>query len=169
MSAAQNDQTQLTQLERRTKTLSISLFLVSLMVVALAVVYSFPDLFEKEEMLVYNEEVLGLKQQIEELNAENQELRKIEEFYLAKRLLENDTIYSVQTGMIQMDSTIFISQGLSNGMFIEARPYLKYSIGLYETYEEANALRRGLVKLGFTDAFIASYKGTTRLQIHRPQ
>ncbi len=169
MSAAQNDQTQLTQLERRTKTLSISLFLVSLMVVALAVVYSFPDLFEKEEMLVYNEEVLGLKQQIEELNAENQELRKIEEFYLAKRLLENDTIYSVQTGMIQMDSTSFISQGLSNGMFIEARPYLKYSIGLYETYEEANALRRGLVKLGFTDAFIASYKGTTRLQIHRPQ
>jgi cell division protein FtsL len=169
MSAAQNDQTQLTQLERRTKTLSISLFLVSLMVVALAVVYSFPDLFEKEEMLVYNEEVLGLKQQIEELNAENQELRKIEEFYLAKRLLENDTIYSVQTGMIPMDSTSFISQGLSNGMFIEAIPYLKYSIGLYETYEEANALRRGLVKLGFTDAFIASYKGTTRLQIHRPQ
>jgi cell division protein FtsL len=169
MSAAQNDQTQLTQLERRTKTLSISLFLVSLMVVALAVVYSFPDLFEKEEMLVSNEEVLGLKQQIEELNAENQELRKIEEFYLAKRLLENDTIYSVQTGMIPMDSTSFISQGLSNGMFIEARPYLKYSIGLYETYEEANALRRGLVKLGFTDAFIASYKGTTRLQIHRPQ
>jgi cell division protein FtsL len=169
MSAAQNDQTQLTQLERRTKTLSISLFLVSLMVVALAVVYSFPDLFEKEEMLVYNEEVLGLKQQIEELNAENQELRKIEEFYLAKRLLDNDTIYSVQTGMIPMDSTSFISQGLSNGMFIEARPYLKYSIGLYETYEEANALRRGLVKLGFTDAFIASYKGTTRLQIHRPQ
>ena len=169
MSAAQNDQTQLTQLERRTKTLSISLFLVSLMVVALAVVYSFPDLFEKEELLASNEEVLGLKQQIEELNSENQELRKIEEFYLAKRLLENDTIYSVQTGMIQMDSTIFISQGLSNGMFIEARPYLKYSIGLYETYEEANALRRGLVKLGFTDAFIASYKGTTRLQIHRPQ
>ena len=125
MNAAQNDQTQLTQLKRRTKTLSISLFLVSLMVVALAVVYSFPDLFEKEEMLVSNEEVLGLKQQIEELNAENQELRKIEEFYLAKRLLENDTIYSVQTGMIPMDSTSFISQGLSNGMFIEARPYLK--------------------------------------------
>ena len=169
MKAALKDQTQLTQLERRTKTLSISLFLVSLMVVALAVVYSFPDLFEKEEALVSNDEVLGLKQQIEELNAENQELRKIEEFYLAKRLLENDTIYSVQTGMIPMDSTSFISQGLSNGMFIEARPYLKYSIGLYETYEEANALRRGLVKLGFTDAFIASYKGTTRLQIHRPQ
>lgn len=169
MKAAPNDQTQLTQLERRTKTLSISLFLVSLMVVALAVVYSFPDLFEKEKALVSNDEVLGLKQQIEELNAENQELRKIEEFYLAKRLLENDTIYSVQTGMIPMDSTSFISQGLSNGMFIEARPYLKYSIGLYETYEEANALRRGLVKLGFTDAFIASYKGTTRLQIHRPQ
>ena len=169
MKAAPNDQTQLTQLERRTKTLSISLFLVSLMVVALAVVYSFPDLFEKEEALVSNDEVLGLKQQIEELNAENQELRKIEEFYLAKRLLENDTIYSVQTGMLSMDSTSFISQGLSNGMLIEARPYLKYSIGLYETYEEANALRRGLVKLGFTDAFIASYKGTTRLQIHRPQ
>ena len=169
MNSAPNDQTQLTQLERRTKTLSISLFLVSLMVVALAVLYSFPDLFEKEEALVSNEEVLGLKQQIEELNAENQELRKIEEFYLAKRLLENDTIYSVQTGMIPMDSTSFISQGLSNGMFIEARPYLKYSIGLYETYEEANALRRDLVKLGFTDAFIASYKGTTRLQIHRPQ
>lgn len=169
MKAAPNDQTQFTQLERRTKTLSISLFLVSLMVVALAVVYSFPDLFEKEETLVSDEEVLGLKQQIEELNAENQELRKIEEFYLAKRLLENDTVYSVQTGMIPMDSTSFISQGLSNGMFIEARPYMKYSIGLYETYEEANALRRGLVKLGFTDAFIASYKGTTRLQIHRPQ
>lgn len=169
MNAAPNDKTQLTQLERRTKTLSISLFLVSLMVVALAVVYSFPDLFKKEEALVFNEEVLGLKQQIEELNAENQELRIIEEFYLAKRLLENDTIYSVQTGMIPMDSTSFISQGLSNGMFIEARPYMKYSIGLYETYEEANALRRGLVKLGFTDAFIASYKGTTRLQIHRPQ
>jgi hypothetical protein len=46
---------------------------------------------------------------------------------------------------------------------------MKYSIGLYETLEEANALRRGLVKLGFSDAFVASYKGTTRLKIHRAE
>lgn len=156
------------KLERQTRVLSISLVFVSLLIIVLALLYSFPDLFKPNEQTAAGPN-LALAQEIDLLKTENQELRAVQEFYLARRLLDNDTIYSVQTGMLPIETTGLLSSGLSNALIIEARPYLKFSIGLYETYEEANALRRGLVKLGFTDAFVASYKGTTRLKIHRAQ
>lgn len=148
----------------------MSLVIVSLFVIVLALLYSFPELFRPElqqvEVVTVNE---SYNDELNALKAENQELKNIQDFYLARRLLESDTIYSVQTGMIPIESAGLLSPGLSNALIIEAKPYLKFSIGLYETFEEANALRRGLVKLGFTDAFVASYKGTTRLKIHRAE
>lgn len=158
------------KLERQTRVLSVSLVIVSLFVIVLALLYSFPELFRPElqqvEVVTVNE---SYNDELNALKAENQELKNIQDFYLARRLLESDTIYSVQTGMIPIESAGLLSPGLSNALIIEAKPYLKFSIGLYETFEEANALRRGLVKLGFTDAFVASYKGTTRLKIHRAE
>jgi uncharacterized membrane protein YiaA len=158
------------KLERQTRVLSVSLVIISLFVIVLALLYSFPELFRPElqqvEVVTVNE---SYNDELNALKAENQELKNIQDFYLARRLLESDTIYSVQTGMIPIESAGLLSPGLSNALIIEAKPYLKFSIGLYETFEEANALRRGLVKLGFTDAFVASYKGTTRLKIHRAE
>ena len=162
------DPPQSSKLERQTRVLSISLLFVSLLVIVLALLYSFPDLFKPHEK-VSAAPNLALTEEIDLLKIENQELRTVQEFYLARKLLDNDTIYSVQTGMLPIETTGLLSQGLSNALIIEARPYLKFSIGLYETYEEANALRRGLVKLGFTDAFVASYKGTARLKIYQAQ
>ncbi len=162
------DQPQSSKLERQTRVLSISLVFVSLLVIVLALLYSFPDLFQPNEKAPA-EPNMALTQEIDLLKIENQELRAVQEFYLARKLLDKDTIYSVQTGMLPMESTGLVSQGLSNALIIEARPYLKFSIGLYETYEEANALRISLVKLGFTDAFVASYMGSTRIKIHRAQ
>ena len=162
------DQSKLSKLERQTRVLSVSLVMVSLLVIVLALFYSFPDLFKAKEPMQVSLS-LELLQKIDSLKLENQELKAVQQFYLARKLVDNDTIYSVQTGMLPIESTGLLSPGLSNALIIEAKPYLKFSIGLYETYEEANALRKGLVKLGFTDAFVASYKGTTRLKIHRAQ
>jgi hypothetical protein len=162
------DRLKLSKLEKQTRVLSISLVMVSLLVIVLALFYSFPDLFKAKEPLQVSPS-LALSQKIDSLKLENQELRAVQQFYMARKLLDNDTIYSVQTGMLPIESTGLLSPGLSNALIIEAKPYLKFSIGLYETFEEANALRKGLVKLGFTDAFVASYKGTTRLKIHRAQ
>jgi hypothetical protein len=162
------EQLKLSKLERQTRVLSVSLVMVSLLVIVLALFYSFPDLFKAKEPMQVSPS-LELSQKIDSLKLENQELKAVQQFYLARKLVDNDTIYSVQTGMLPIESTGLLSPGLSNALIIEAKPYLKFSIGLYETYEEANALRKGLVKLGFTDAFVASYKGTTRLKIHRAQ
>ena len=156
---------QLHSLKRQNNLLSYSLMVLSLLVIAMVFFGSLSEWLVKIPE-VDATEITRLEEKISLLEEENTELKKIQDFYLARNLVTSDTIYSVQTGMLPLEATGLISPGLANGIFVEAHPYMKYSIGLYETLEEANALRRGLVKLGFSDAFVASYKGTTRIKIH---
>ena len=46
--------------------------------------------------------------------------------------------------------------------------YLRYSIGLFSTLKEAQNFRRQLLRLGFDDAFVASYINGERQEIHKP-
>ncbi|PHO01812.1 sporulation protein, partial [Rhodobacteraceae bacterium 4F10] len=42
----------------------------------------------------------------------------------------------------------------------------KYSLGLYTTLDEAKGLQKELIKIGFNDAFVASYINGKRQKIH---
>jgi hypothetical protein len=159
---------QLHSLKRQNNLLSYGLIILSLLVIAMVFFGSLSEWLVKIPE-VDTTEIAQLEERISRLENENIELRNIQDFYLARNLMTSDTIYSVQTGMLPIEATGFISPGLANGIFVETHPYIKYSIGLYETLEEANTLRKALVELGFSDAFIASYQGTTRLKIHRAE
>lgn len=159
---------QLDQLKRQNTILSYLLIALSLIVIGMAFFSSISKWIVQtpQPNTVEND---SLRMALSKLQDENLKLKNIQDFYLARNLITSDTIYSVQTGMLPIESTGLLSAGLSNGLFVEAHPYMKYSIGLYQTFEEANALRKGLVKIGFSDAFVASYKGTTRIKIHKAE
>jgi len=48
---------------------------------------------------------------------------------------------------------------------IKSGGYNKYAVGNFETLKEAKKFRREMVKLGFRNAFIASYKNEKRIKI----
>lgn len=76
------------------------------------------------------------------------------------------TIYSVQIGVFSKSKNPMISSDLTAGIIAPADGYFKYSVGLFTTLKEAKNMRRELVKIGFDDAFVASYINGKRQKIH---
>jgi len=105
------------------------------------------------------------KARVANLKAQNDELSLVKEFYLAKQFLEKEKVYSVQVKSFVDNNVTLASDALTNTLFAKANPYYSYSIGTYETLEEAQELRRMLVAAGIKDAFVASYKEGKRLKI----
>ena len=108
------------------------------------------------------------KSRINSLKARNEELSLVKEFYLAKEFLEKEKIYSVQVKSFVENNATLASESLTNTMFVKTNPFYAYSLGNFETLEEARGFRQQLVKMGFKDAFVASYKDGKRLKIEDP-
>jgi hypothetical protein len=102
---------------------------------------------------------------IDNLKKQNRELSLVNEFYLAKNFLEKETIYSVQIKSFVENNLTLSSQSLNNTLFVKTNPFYSYSLGNFETLEEAQKFRKQLVNMGFDDAFVASYKDGKRLKI----
>ncbi|MDE0535078.1 hypothetical protein [Tenacibaculum sp. L6] len=77
-----------------------------------------------------------------------------------------ETIYSVQIGVLSNNQYPLLSSKVIPSIVANADGYFKYSLGLFLTLEEARELKKELIKLGFEDAFIASYINGERQQIH---
>lgn len=107
----------------------------------------------------------SFKARIDNLKKENEELSLVKEFYLAKNFLEKETIYSVQIKSFVDNNLTLSSKSLNNTLFVKTNPFYSYSLGNFETLEEAQKFRKQLVTLGFEDAFVASYKDGKRLKI----
>ncbi|GMN05422.1 hypothetical protein MTsPCn5_08100 [Croceitalea sp. MTPC5] len=102
---------------------------------------------------------------IDNLKTQNQELSLVKEFYLAKEFLEKEKIYSVQVKSFVENNATLASESLTNTLFVKTNPFYAYSLGNFETLEEAQTFRKQLVQMGFSDAFVASYKDGKRLKI----
>ena len=102
---------------------------------------------------------------IDNLKKQNHELSLVNEFYLARNFLEKETIYSVQIKSFVENNLTLSSQSLNNTLFVKTNPFYSYSLGNFETLEEAQKFRKQLVNMGFDDAFVASYKEGKRLKI----
>lgn len=111
----------------------------------------------------------AIKTRMDNLKQQNQELSLVKEFYLAKQFLEKEKIYSVQVKSFVDNNVTLASEALTNTLFVKTNPYYAYSLGTFETLEEAQSFRKQLVSLGFDDAFVASYQDGKRLKIESPQ
>ncbi|KPM33217.1 Hypothetical protein I595_120 [Croceitalea dokdonensis DOKDO 023] len=105
------------------------------------------------------------RNRIDNLKAQNEELSLVKEFYLAKKFIEKEKIYSVQVKSFVENNATLASESLTNTMFVKTNPFYAYSLGAFETLEEAQSFRKQLVQMGFNDAFVASYKDGKRLRI----
>jgi len=119
-------------------------------------------------LLVSIDSLDAVNTRIDNLKAQNEELSLVKEFYLAKQFLEKETVYSVQVLSFVDNNLTLASDALTNTLFAKANPYYSYSLGTFETLEEAQDFRKQLVKIGFDDAFVASYKDGQRLKIESP-
>ena len=119
-------------------------------------------------LLVSIDSLEAHKARIDNLRQQNEELSLVKEFYLAKNFLEKEKIYSVQIKSFVDNNVTLASEALTNTLFVKTNPFYSYSLGNFETLQEAQKFRRQLVDLGFNDAFVASYKEGKRLQIEDP-
>ncbi|AUC14875.1 hypothetical protein BTO06_06870 [Tenacibaculum sp. SZ-18] len=93
-------------------------------------------------------------------NSSESEISKI------KTNIENEIVYSVQIGAFTNKKYPLLSKTIAGTLSNEE--YLRYSIGLFSTLKEAQNFRRQLLRLGFDDAFVASYINGERQEIHKP-
>lgn len=77
-----------------------------------------------------------------------------------------ETIYSVQIGVLSENKYPLLSSEVIPSTVTTNDGYFKYSLGLYTTLEEAKDLQKELIKIGFNDAFVASYINGERQKIH---
>lgn len=120
-------------------------------------------------LVVYDLDSLQvIKSRMDNLKLKNEELSNVKEFYLAKEFLEREKIYSVQIKSFVDNNVTLASESLSNTLFVKTNPFYSYSLGNFETIEEARSFRYQLVKMGFEDAFVASYQNGKRIQIEDP-
>jgi len=110
-----------------------------------------------------------IRERMNNLKKQNEELSLVKEFYLARKFLEQEKIYSVQIKAFVDNNLSLASESLSNTLFVKTNPFYAYSLGNFETLEEAQKFRKELVSMGFKDAFVASYQNGKRLKIEDPQ
>lgn len=125
--------------------------------------------FKNEEILSEAVDSLDtFRTRISNLQKQNRELSLVKEFYLAKEFLDKETIYSVQVKSFVDNNVTLASEALTNTLFVKTNPFYAYSLGTFETLTEAQTFRKQLVNMGFSDAFVASYKDGKRLKIEDP-
>ncbi len=110
----------------------------------------------------------AIKNRLDNLKQQNEELSLVKEFYLAKNFLEKEKVYSVQVKSFVDNNMTLASEALTNTMFVKTNPFYSYSLGNFETLQEAQKFRKQLVDIGFKDAFVASYKEGKRIKIEDP-
>jgi hypothetical protein len=123
---------------------------------------------DTSNVLVSLDSLESYKERITELQEKTEEVSIIENFYLAKNFLEGKKIYSVQVTAFTENNVPLISNNLANSRFVKENPFYTYALGNFETLKEAQDFRFELVKMGFEDAFVASYKNGKRVEIEDP-
>ncbi len=125
--------------------------------------------FRGQEMLTEVVDSLDtFRTRIDNLKAQNEELSLVKEFYLAKEFLEKEKIYSVQVKSFVDSNAALAPEALTNTLFVKTNPFYAYSLGIFETIEEARSFRKELIDMGIKDAFVASYKDGQRVKIEDP-
>lgn len=79
--------------------------------------------------------------------------------------LEDELVYAVQIGAFEEKNLSMYSDNFVNFREIKSEGFNKYALGNFDNLNEAKRFRRELVRLGFRNAFIASYQNGQRIKI----
>lgn len=79
--------------------------------------------------------------------------------------IEDELIYAVQVGAFEERMVSTYSKSFMNLKEFEEDEFYKYSIGNFDNLNEAQRFRKELLRIGFRDAFIASYENGKRIRI----
>ncbi|GGX05475.1 SPOR domain-containing protein [Aquimarina muelleri] len=117
----------------------------------------------------YKSEVAQRDNKITELTETIQNLSMNEEIGSSNNSsagsLKGEKVYAVQIGAFESKDLSLYSKNFVNFKEIKSEGYNKYALGNFETLEEAKIFRREIVRLGFKNAFIASYQNGQRIKI----
>ncbi|PKV52799.1 hypothetical protein ATE84_4926 [Aquimarina sp. MAR_2010_214] len=118
----------------------------------------------KSEVTTRDTKIAELTETIKNLSM-NQELDSNSTGGGNGRSLEDELVYAVQIGAFESIDLSMYSENFVNFRQIKSGGYNKYALGNFETLNEAKKFRRQLVRLGFRNAFIASYQNGERIKI----
>ncbi|WP_052503387.1 SPOR domain-containing protein [Lacinutrix sp. Hel_I_90] len=79
--------------------------------------------------------------------------------------VEGEFVYAVQVGAFEERMVSTYSDSFLNFKEFEEDEFYKYSIGSFDNLDEAQRFRKELLRIGFRDAFIASYENGKRIKI----
>ncbi len=124
---------------------------------------------EKEDLgktSLIKEELVLTKEKLEMLEKEKVDLEAIKNLYLYRKLIEKDTVYSVQLKAFNSKGIPSISEKYTNTLIYNDTSYYKMSLGIFETLNEAQDFRKFLINSGLDKRiFVISYKDGKRLKI----
>ncbi|WP_234859518.1 SPOR domain-containing protein [Aquimarina aquimarini] len=119
----------------------------------------------KSEMVERDNKIAELNETIQNLSM-NQELQSNPDGESGNgRSLQGELIYAVQIGAFENMDLSMYSENFVNFKEIKSGSFNKYALGNFATLDEAKKFRRALVRLGFRNAFIASYQNGKRIKI----
>lgn len=125
------------------------------------------ELFESVEIDSLDEKIQEYEVKLQEYKEENEELLasnslKDEE---SNSSIQNEMVYAVQVGAFEERMVSVYSKSFVNLKEFQEEEFYKYALGNFDNLKEAQRFRKELLKMGFKDAFIASYKDGKRLKI----
>ena len=128
--------------------------------------FSKPKKEGTEKKTLIEEELSLTKQKLEKLKQEKVDIEAIKNLYLYRRLIEKDTVYSVQLKAFNSRIMPSISEKYTNTLIYRDTSYYKISLGIFETLNEAQDFRNFLINSGLDKRiFVISYKDGKRLKI----
>jgi len=119
------------------------------------------------QLSVIQEELETTKKELALLRQKNAEIEEIKNLYLYRNLINKETVYSVQIKAVNDSKTPVVSEKYTNALVYSDEELRKFSLGIFETLEEAQAFRKTLIKSGLYDKriFVISYKDGKRIKI----
>ncbi len=79
--------------------------------------------------------------------------------------IDDKVIYAIQIGALDEKSISLYTDTFPQFKEFHVEEFYKYTVGAFESLEEAQIFRREVVNLGFEDAFIGSYQNGERIRI----
>ncbi len=126
-----------------------------------------PVVVDTIEFSALKSEINSLKNQLDLMQKEQTNLKELNDIYLYRKLIKKDTIYSVQIQSLTKAKVGAISKKYVNAKFYNDTSYFKFSIGIFETLQEAQEFKKTLTNSGVIkkSIFVISYKDGKRIRI----
>ncbi|WP_010521682.1 SPOR domain-containing protein [Aquimarina agarivorans] len=108
------------------------------------------------------------KEEATNQEASNDDLYDNQENNAKQPSINDELIYAVQIGALDEKAISLYTDTFPQFKEFHVDEFYKYTVGAFESLEEAQTFRMEVVAMGFEDAFIGSYKNGRRIRIEDP-